>query len=200
MDTADYMHLADPFLLGQTPQSVADRDPQRIIDILLVLPVLLATFFLALPIFLWLLVSRRGVFERVERQFYRPMPSGKRESVSISLLHFNVKKEQGRYNWLRRFEVYRWPELWNLLKGDLTFVGVRPLASADIEKLDEHWQQPRHEQRPGFTGLWYLNTRPDGDLTDSVIADIYYLATRNWREDLRILWQTPISWIKRIRN
>jgi lipopolysaccharide/colanic/teichoic acid biosynthesis glycosyltransferase len=97
-------------------------------------------------------------------------------------------------------ELHRLPELWNLVKGDLQLVGVKPLTPEETGRLNEQWQQPRHEQRPGLTGLWYVNTRPDSDLDEIVVADIYYMATQSWREDLNILWKTPASWIKRIRR
>jgi lipopolysaccharide/colanic/teichoic acid biosynthesis glycosyltransferase len=204
VETADYMHLTDPFLLGQTPQTVIDSGFQRTLDILLALPVILLTTFFSLPIALLLLVTTGKVFETVERKFFRPTATGERQEVTFELLQFNAKGSRGGYNWLGRWltrlEINRWPQLWNLLKGELTLVGVKALSSDEVGRLNEQWQQARNEQRPGFTGLWYLNTRQNSVLDEYVVADIYYLATRNWREDLRILWLTPSCWLKRIRH
>jgi lipopolysaccharide/colanic/teichoic acid biosynthesis glycosyltransferase len=97
-------------------------------------------------------------------------------------------------------ELHRLPEIWNLVKGDLQLVGVKPLSPEEIGRLNEQWHRPRNEQRPGLTGLWYINTRQDSDLDEFVVADIYYMATQNWREELKILSQTPVSWFKRIRS
>jgi lipopolysaccharide/colanic/teichoic acid biosynthesis glycosyltransferase len=151
---------------------------------------------------LWL--ANGKVFKRVERQFNGPPATGEPQKVTFDLLQFNAEGRQGGYNWigrwLRRLEFHRWPELWNLVKGDLVLVGVKPLSPEEVGRLNEQWQQPRHEQRPGLTGLWYINTRPESELDENVVADIYYMAVQSWREDIRILLQTPVSWFRRIRQ
>ncbi|MFZ0544099.1 MAG: sugar phosphate nucleotidyltransferase [Candidatus Promineifilaceae bacterium] len=204
LETADYMRVTDDFLLGQSYQSNIDWGVRRILDILLVLPVILPIFLFSIPLSLLLWLATGKAFKRVEKQFIRPTSNEESKKVTFQLYQFNAAGRDGSYNglgrWLTRFDLHRWPELWNLLKGDLTLVGVRPLSAEEIGRLDEQWQQPRHEQRPGLTGLWYTNTRRESDLDESVVADIYYMAMKNWREDLRILWQTPGSWFRRIRS
>jgi lipopolysaccharide/colanic/teichoic acid biosynthesis glycosyltransferase len=132
------------------------------------------------------------------------MATGEPQKVIFGLLQFNAEGDRDGYNWLGRWltrlELHRLPEIWNLVKGDLQLVGVKPLSPEEIGRLNEQWHRPRHEQRPGLTGLWYINTRQDSDLDEFVVADIYYMATQNWREELKILSQTPVSWFKRIRS
>jgi lipopolysaccharide/colanic/teichoic acid biosynthesis glycosyltransferase len=86
-------------------------------------------------------------------------------------------------------------ELWHVLKGDLGLVGVKPLSPAEAEDVTELWQQKRYDYHAGFTGLWYIQTGAQGD--EVLVADAYYAATRNWREDLRLLGQTPLAWLRR---
>jgi lipopolysaccharide/colanic/teichoic acid biosynthesis glycosyltransferase len=92
------------------------------------------------------------------------------------------------------------PELLNVVKGDLRLVGVKPLSSEEINEITEDWQRQRHDYNPGFTGLWYLQTLPKSSLDDILIADAYYVAVRSWREDLKILKQTPSAWYRRLKS
>jgi lipopolysaccharide/colanic/teichoic acid biosynthesis glycosyltransferase len=204
LKTADYMHVTDDFLLGQSYQTDINRGLKRILDILIALPILLVVAILSLPLALLLLLTTGRVFRTVQRQFNRPMATGEPQKVIFGLLQFNAEGDRDGYNWLGRWltrlELYRLPEIWNLAKGDLQLVGVKPLSPEEIGRLNEQWHRPRHEQRPGLTGLWYINTRQDSDLDEFVVADIYYMATQNWREELKILSQTPVSWFKRIRS
>jgi NDP-sugar pyrophosphorylase family protein len=204
LETAGYMHVTDDFLLGQTYHTNIDRGLRRVLDILLVLPVILPITILSLPLALLLWLATGKVFKRVERQFNCPTAGGEPQKITFHLLQFNAAGRQGGYNWIGRWvtrlEIHRWPELWNLVKGDLVLVGVKPLSSEEVGHSDEQWQQPRHEQRPGLTGLWYVNTGPDSDLDENIVADIYYMAIQSWREDLRILMQTPARWFRRIRR
>jgi lipopolysaccharide/colanic/teichoic acid biosynthesis glycosyltransferase len=120
------------------------------------------------------------------------------------LLRFYTRGGNGRYTllgrWLEHWDGHRLPELWNVLMGDLSLVGVKPLLSEDIDQITEAWQQKRHDHSPGFTGMWYLQTNPTSSLDDILIADAYYIAIRSWREDLKILKQTPSAWWRRSRS
>jgi NDP-sugar pyrophosphorylase family protein len=204
LKTADYMHVTDDFLLGQSYQTDINRGVQRIMDIIVALPAILAALILSLPLALLLLLTTGRVFRTVQRQFNRPIATGEPQKETFGMLQFNAEGDRDGYNWigrwLTRLELHRLPELWNLVKGDLQLVGVKPLSPEEIGRLNEQWQQPRHEQRPGLTGLWYTNTRQNSDLDEFAVADIYYMATQNWREDLKILTRTPVSWFRRIRS
>ncbi len=92
------------------------------------------------------------------------------------------------------------PELWNVLKGELCLVGVKPLTTGDMIQITEAWQQTRNDYYPGFTGNWFLQTNPNSGLDDILIADAYYVATRSWREDVKILKQTPSAWRRRSKS
>jgi lipopolysaccharide/colanic/teichoic acid biosynthesis glycosyltransferase len=76
-------------------------------------------------------------------------------------------------------------------------VGVKPLEPDTATEVSEPWQQKRYEYSTGFTGLWYTQTVPDGSLDEILVADAYYVATRTWRDDLKLLLHTPIVWYKR---
>jgi NDP-sugar pyrophosphorylase family protein len=204
--TAESTQVVDQFLLGQVT-TIVDNRLQRVWDITLVSLLLLLTSVVAVPLSLLLLLTNGRIFERIERVGGWPdgMGDGRTDSLQkFQLWRFSVHKRDGRFTrigrWLEKYELHRLPELWNVLAGDLRLVGVQPLVSSDIEQITEVWQQKRHEYTPGFTGLWYIQTRPDSSLDEILIADAYYVATRSWRKDLSLLGQTPSAWRRRLRN
>jgi lipopolysaccharide/colanic/teichoic acid biosynthesis glycosyltransferase len=100
---------------------------------------------------------------------------------------------------LNRWEWDRFPELWNVVKGDLELVGVKPLPVEEATLLHEAWHQKRYEHPPGLTGLWYIQTGPESSLDEILVADAYYVATHTWRDDLLLLLRTPMAWLRRRR-
>lgn len=89
---------------------------------------------------------------------------------------------------LRRTSLDELPQLINILKGDMSFVGPRPTSfKADTYQL---WQTERLEVRPGLTGLWQVRGRADVDFVERVELDIEYIERQSWLLDLDILWHT----------
>ena len=92
------------------------------------------------------------------------------------------------------------PELWNVVKSDIGWVGVKNTPLTDEERLSSPWQQQFVNISPGFTGLWYVESETGTGADESVDLDAFYLATRSWQEDVRLLWRTPSAWIRRVRG
>jgi exopolysaccharide biosynthesis polyprenyl glycosylphosphotransferase len=90
---------------------------------------------------------------------------------------------------LRRFSLDEIPQLFNVLKGDMSLVGPRALPLRDCE-LMEPWQRRRHVMLPGITGLWQVSGRSDLSFDDMVRLDLQYMETWSLRSDLHILWRT----------
>ena len=121
----------------------------------------------------------------------------------FGMVHLATRRADGSFTplgrMLERSELDRLPALWNVLTGDLRLVGVQPLTQEDIGKSIEDWQRERLTYPAGFTGLWYIQAPRGADPDIAAVADAYYVATRTWRTDLRLLWQTPAAWMRRIR-
>ena len=91
---------------------------------------------------------------------------------------------------LRRFSIDELPQLFNVLKGDMSIVGPRPLPRRDFEGYYENWHYSRHEGLPGITCLWQVSGRSDLDFHNMCILDVYYLRNRGWVLNLKILFRT----------
>ncbi len=88
---------------------------------------------------------------------------------------------------LRRLSIDELPQLFNVLKGDMSLVGPRPLPLRDCELMEE-WHKRRHVVLPGITGLWQVSGRSDLGFTDMVELDLRYIETWTLRSDARIAW------------
>jgi exopolysaccharide biosynthesis polyprenyl glycosylphosphotransferase len=93
----------------------------------------------------------------------------------------------GRY--LRRFSFDELPQLVNVVRGEMSLVGPRPLPMRDFEKLDD-WHKKRYLVLPGITGLWQVSGRAELDFDDLVRLDFVYLERWSVFLDLSILLKT----------
>ena len=90
---------------------------------------------------------------------------------------------------LRRLSLDELPQLFNVLKGEMSVVGPRPLPLRDCE-LMATWHRRRHVMLPGITGLWQVSGRSDLSFDDMVRLDLQYMETWSLKSDLYILWRT----------
>jgi len=93
----------------------------------------------------------------------------------------------GRF--LRRFSLDELPQLINVLRGDMSLVGPRPLPERDFELLED-WHRKRYLVLPGMTGLWQVSGRSELDFDDLVRLDFIYLERWSLALDLAILAKT----------
>jgi exopolysaccharide biosynthesis polyprenyl glycosylphosphotransferase len=93
----------------------------------------------------------------------------------------------GRF--LRRYSVDEMPQVLNVLWGDMSLVGPRPLPIRDYEQL-EPWHRKRYAVLPGMTGLWQVSGRIDLSFDDLVRLDFYYLENWSIWMDITILAKT----------
>ena len=91
---------------------------------------------------------------------------------------------------LRRFSLDELPQLWNVLRGDMSLVGPRPALPYEVEQYPAHWYQ-RFSVRPGITGLWQVSGRNHLTFDQMIDLDLDYAQRRSFWLNLRILAKTP---------
>lgn len=91
--------------------------------------------------------------------------------------------------WLRATSLDELPELWNVLKGDMSLVGPRPLLMEYLPLYNER-QRRRHDVRPGITGWAQVNGRNAISWEQKFELDTWYVENRSFWLDVKILWLT----------
>ncbi len=184
---------------------------KRLIDILgsTVLLLVLAPLFAAVAALIKL-NSRGPVFftqERIgfnKRRFqmlkFRTMVNGaERQQVTLEQLNeaegpvFKIKNDPrvtsiGKF--LRRFSIDELPQLINVLKGNMSLVGPRPLPVRDVERIDVASHKRRFSIKPGLTCLWQVNGRSNIGFEEWVRMDLEYIDQWSLGLDMLILLKT----------
>jgi sugar transferase EpsL len=93
---------------------------------------------------------------------------------------------------LRRFSLDEIPQLWNVLKGDMSLVGPRPLHVRYLERYSSH-QARRHEVKPGITGWAQVHGRNSISWNQKFLLDVWYVENRSFAVDLTILIRTVMK-------
>jgi lipopolysaccharide/colanic/teichoic acid biosynthesis glycosyltransferase len=93
---------------------------------------------------------------------------------------------------LRRLSLDELPQLWNVVRGDMSVIGPRPTLRYQVEQYTER-QRRRLEVRPGITGWAQVQGRAALPWDERIELDVWYVEQRSWRVDLRILARTPLA-------
>lgn len=197
-----------------TKMSVALK---RIFDFIIALTglIILSPFFLLLALLIKL-SSKGPIFYTHERigfkgkpfQFYkfRSMTQTKgddedRKKLMVDFIKNGKTQEtsstkiinHARVTWIgnliRKFSLDEFPQLINVVKGEMSLVGPRPCLPYEFEQFEE-WQKKRHDVLPGCTGVWQVFGRGEVSFKDSVILDLYYINNLSPWLDLQLLIKT----------
>jgi lipopolysaccharide/colanic/teichoic acid biosynthesis glycosyltransferase len=93
--------------------------------------------------------------------------------------------------WLRRYSLDELPNLWNVLKGEMSIVGPRPTLEVQVQQYTEH-QRGRLAVKPGITGWAQVNGRASLPWSERIELDLWYVEHRSLALDLRILARTVV--------
>ncbi len=176
---------------------------KRCFDLLLGLVLLLvfSPLMLILAIMIRIKMGPQVIFRQMrpglkEKPFYlykfRTM-SGTTDSEGRLLPDEQRLTGLGRF--LRRFSLDELPQLFNVIKGELSFVGPRPLLMAYLERYNEE-QARRHDVKPGITGWAQVNGRNAITWEDKFKFDLWYVNNSSFWLDLKILWITFVKVLK----
>lgn len=147
------------------------------------------------PAFFW--SERVGVQNRI---FKMPKFRSMRINAPAVATHLLENPEQWLTpvgSFLRKSSLDELPQLWSILKGDMSFVGPRPALFNQIDLIALRTQAGVHALVPGLTGWAQVNGRDELPLAEKVRFDVEYLKKCSLRFDLLILWLTLLKVIRR---
>ncbi len=190
---------------------------KRIFDLvvtLAALPILLPlTFFVAIAIRLdskgpiFFSQDRIGMHKRAFKiyKFRSMVPDAEARMKEVEHLNeadgpnFKIENDPrltrlGRF--IRKTSIDELPQLFNVVLGDMSLVGPRPMSKRDVELFDKGVQRKRFSVRPGITCLWQVSGRSDLSFDDWLDLDLRYIDERSFLLDLKILLKTIPSIIR----
>jgi lipopolysaccharide/colanic/teichoic acid biosynthesis glycosyltransferase len=93
---------------------------------------------------------------------------------------------------LRKFSIDELPQLWNVLRGDMSMIGPRPAIPYEVE-MYKPWHMQRLQAQPGITGLQQVTARCIKDFDEQVKLDIEYIENQSLWLDIKIVLKTPLA-------
>jgi lipopolysaccharide/colanic/teichoic acid biosynthesis glycosyltransferase len=182
-----------------TPPSTAYRSGKRAMDVVLAV---LSLVVMALPMLilaLAVLASGTPVLFRQTRigEGGRSFTMYKFRTMSMDADPYATKPVKTALHVTRVGRILRasgldeLPQLWNVLRGDMSLVGPRPEMPFIVKSYDQV-HRLRLQARPGLTGLWQISTMRLQPIHDGIEYDLFYLANRSLAFDLWILYRTPL--------
>lgn len=99
-------------------------------------------------------------------------------------------------SWLRKSSIDEIPEAFNILKGDMSLIGPRPLLVRYLDRYNEE-QHHRHDVRPGLTGYAQAHGRNGVSWEDKFAMDVWYTQHITFVGDMKIIWDTVMTVLKR---
>jgi len=163
--------------------------------IILLVPVLLVAALVRLtsrgPALYW--SARVGRHNTIFR-----MPKFRSMQIGTPAVATHLLDDPDRYltpigSFLRKSSLDELPQLWSILKGDMSFVGPRPALFNQHDLIALRTAQGVHELVPGLTGWAQVNGRDELPIPEKVKLDVEYLRRRSLGFDLRILWMTFVK-------
>ena len=130
----------------------------------------------------WKLRTMYANAEQVLERHLDENPEAREEWVRFFKLKKDPRILPGVGHILRKTSLDELPQLWNVLKGEMSLVGPRPFPAYHLESFDGEFRRLRRRVLPGVTGLWQVSERSNGDLDVQQSLDTYYI--RNWS-----IWQ-----------
>ena len=143
------------------------------------------------PFTMWKLRTMHADAERLLDAHLARHPAACEEWGRYRRLANDPRVVPGVGRWLRRTSVDELPQLWNVLRGEMSLVGPRPFELEALDALPAEARRLRASVRPGLTGLWQVSGRSEIDVRAMAALDAEYVRRWSLWLDLRILARTP---------
>jgi sugar transferase EpsL len=184
------------------PSEIPKR--KRLLDLLITIPglLLISPILLVITFIVWMKMGPPAIFKQVRPGYkgrlfsvykYRTMTEDTDDEGNLLSDEVRMTK-LGR--WLRSFSLDELPELLNVIRGEMSLVGPRPLLVQYLERYSPE-QARRHNVVPGITGWAQVNGRNTLSWEDKFRYDVWYVDNWSFRLDVRILIRTIRVWLTR---
>lgn len=178
---------------------------KRILDFTLALVMLVLLSPLLIVVYIWLTIANKGAGalftqerpgkdERIFKLYKFKSMTDERDAEGNLLPDAQRLTKVGQF--IRKTSLDELPQLWNVLKGDMSFIGPRPLTPIYLQLLDDE-QKRRHDVRPGITGWAQVNGRNHCKLSLKFKLDVWYVDHLSFGIDLKIFFMTIFKVVKR---
>lgn len=177
---------------------------KRILDFTLALVMLVLLSPLLIVVYSWLTIANKGagaIFtqdrpgknEQIFKLYKFKSMTDERDAEGNLLPDAQRLTNVGRF--VRKTSLDELPQLWNVLKGDMSFIGPRPLLVRYLPYYTEQ-EHHRHDVRPGITGLSQVNGRNHLEWDKRLALDVQYVNDLSFTLDVSILFKTIINVLK----
>lgn len=168
-------------------------------SLILLVPIILVAFAVRLtspgPVLYW--SDRVGKENRIFRMpKFRSMRVGT-PSVATHLLADPVSHLTPIGSFLRKSSLDELPQIWSIIRGDMSFVGPRPALFNQQDLIEMRTKNGVHHLLPGLTGWAQINGRDELPIPQKVALDIEYLACQSLWFDMKIMWLTFLRVLRR---
>lgn len=171
---------------------------KRILDFTLALVMLVLLSPLLLVVYIWLTIANKGAGalftqerpgkgERIFKLYKFKSMTDERDAEGNLLPDAQRLTKVGQF--IRKTSLDELPQLWNVLKGDMSFIGPRPLLVRYLPFYTEE-ERMRHNVRPGITGLAQVNGRNNLEWDQLLAFDVIYVKNISFGNDLKIFAKT----------
>lgn len=177
---------------------------KRMVDLVIttIILFLLLPFFILISLILFI-QNRGNIFFYQKRPGYKEKPfyiikfkTMTDEEDEKGKLLPDVERITTFGNWIRKMSLDELPQLINVLKGEMSLVGPRPLLYKYIPLYSDK-QRRRHEVKPGITGWAQVNGRNSISWSEKFELDVYYVENYSFHLDMKIIWMTIIKVLKK---
>ncbi len=191
LPTGTGVYMTDRTLLGSIRSQTPARATGRALDVALAGAGLAASAPLLLGMAAAGRATRQAVLERSPRlvpDLGAVTPAGTPRMRPFHLLRFSTQGSMGRV--AERLGITHLPALYNVVRGDISLVGTKPLTEEEAARVPEEWRSHLHRVSAGLTGVWRTHGGEKAPLDEVLVLDAFYAGSKTLRGDLGLLWQT----------